>query len=152
VGGGTVQGGALYSTGNLQVNGSSQVNGNSNTSGQVSAGGSVVAGGYVIVNGWASPGGACPGPQYIGAGPSGPLLCENGVWSTAGQMSASTYSLVQGTSGAYLGTHAFCAIGYLHGFPDGGTQNVYTDGSGNWWGTNVTFNGYGTDLSVNCLN
>ncbi|WP_127837839.1 hypothetical protein [Paraburkholderia fungorum] len=76
--GGVIQGGLLFSTGNAQVNGSIQVNGNTNTSGNVNVGG------YVVVNGAASPGAGCPGPQYIGQGPTGPLLCESGVWTAAG--------------------------------------------------------------------
>ena len=75
---GTVTAAAMHSTGNLQVDGSGQVNGN------LTANGQITSGGYIAVNGPASPGGACPGPQYIGAGPSGPLLCESGVWSSGG--------------------------------------------------------------------
>ncbi|PYE22857.1 shufflon protein [Paraburkholderia silvatlantica] len=67
--GGAVQGSYLHSTGNAQVDGSLNANGN------------VSAGGYLIVQGAASPGGSCPGPQYIGQGANGPLLCESGVWA-----------------------------------------------------------------------
>lgn len=115
--GATVQGGTLYSTGNLQVNGDSQVNGNSTTLGQIQSGGNMISGGYVLVNGAATVGGACPGPQYIGAGATGPLLCESGVWTAASSPPGSICGLVtgDGTTGSlcqgynpYLG----CPPGY----------------------------------------
>jgi hypothetical protein len=67
--GGSVQGSYLYSTGDAQVDGNINANGN------------VSAGGYLIVQGAASPGESCPGPQYIGRGTNGPLLCESRVWT-----------------------------------------------------------------------
>lgn len=75
---GTVTAAAVHSTGNAQVDGSLNVNGN------VTAGGQVSSGGYLVVNGAASQGAACPGPQYIATGSTGPLLCVSGVWSPGG--------------------------------------------------------------------
>ena len=99
--GGVIQGGLLFSTGNAQVNGSIQVNGNTNTSGNVNVGG------YVVVNGAASPGAGCPGPQYIGQGPTGPLLCESGVWTASAQFNPKVYASVNGDSGT-IGPYNWC--------------------------------------------
>jgi hypothetical protein len=69
---GTVTAAAIHSTGNAQVDG------NLTTNGQITSGG------YIAVNGAASQGAACPGPQYIGTGPNGPLFCKNGTWQPGG--------------------------------------------------------------------
>lgn len=50
--------------------------------GYVNSTGNVNAQGYVTVQGGASPGGGCGG-SAIGNGPSGTLLCESGVWTSA---------------------------------------------------------------------
>jgi hypothetical protein len=86
--------GNLNADQNLQVNGSTQINGTANVNGNLSSGG------YVVVNGPATVGAACPGPQYIGAGSNGPLLCQSGVWSRGGSQFGGTYSYVYPINGS----------------------------------------------------
>ena len=104
-GGETVVGGGggsgqLEVTGNLnadqglQVNGSTQINGSANVDGNLSTGA------YVVVNGPATAGVACPGPQYIGAGSNGPLLCQSGVWSRGGSQFGGIYSYLYPLGGS----------------------------------------------------
>jgi hypothetical protein len=114
----------------------------------VSAGGDVVAGGYIVVNGPASPGAACPGPQYIGVGPSGPLLCESGVWSAGGggPVDGQMQAINTGYGGCWTlpgyGTWAVW-IGSISYWPPSGTSGegqpyaagVYPGGS-EWCGQN----------------
>lgn len=138
---GTVTAAALHSTGNAQVDGSANVNGN------------LSAGGYLIVNGAASQGAACPGPQYIGSGPSGPLLCQNGVWASGGGFQFVSYEIQINTSAQYIGVHAYCALGQISGGPEGGYQEVYSDGNNNWYATDLYWTSYADPrITLNCLN
>jgi hypothetical protein len=157
---GWTQGGFLYSTGNAQVNGSIQVNGNTNTSGNVNVGG------YIAVNGPATLNAGCPGPQYIGQGPSGPLLCYNGKWTQPGGGNNNYVSYDLGSGAAFsVPTGTSRVDGWIHYGWGGNTSAVSTisvfDTSGNLQnsfvvGTNsANDGGAGSDwympISIPCL-
>jgi type II secretory pathway pseudopilin PulG len=124
---GTVTAAAMHSTGNEQVDGSSNVNGN------INAGGQITSGGYFLVNGGAAQGGACPGPGYIGQGPSGPLMCQAGTWQSAG-------AVPQGT---LCGSVSAIATGGPLGVPepDGATTENTCQGMA-FWNNGVCPTGY----------
>lgn len=151
---GTVTAGALLVNGNSQVNGGELVYGNSQVVGNVQVNGSLNTNGIVTVQGLATPGTGCGGSAVANSVTgSGTLLCQSGVWRSAGgTFSVATYSVAPFTSGNYLGVHAYCAIGQLGGSPAGGWQKVYTDGNNNWWGDNTQWDGYAGQVVVNCLN
>ncbi|ONU67036.1 hypothetical protein A8E62_07805 [Burkholderia cenocepacia] len=82
-------------------------------------------------------------------------MCQSGVWrSLGGSFSVNTYVVVVNSTGQYLGTHAYCSIGQLRGGPQGGYQEVYTDGLNNWWANNTYWSNQWADpqFVVNCLN
>ncbi len=140
----------MHSTGNSQVDGSQQVNGT------LTSGSRLYANEYVQVNGGAAQGTSCAPNGMIGNSGNGPLFCENGVWrSPGGTFSTASYSIAINVSGKYLGVHAYCSLGQLSGGPEGGSQQVYTDGANNWWATNIYWpdgNWADPSIVVNCIN
>lgn len=79
---------ADLSAGNISASGTLSSTGDTNTSGNNNVGG------YITVNGAATAGAACPGPQYIGKGANGPLLCESGIWTAGGATWHSTWTYI----------------------------------------------------------
>lgn len=125
-------------------------------SGQLVTTGRFTANEYVQVNGSAVEGTPCGGNTLIGTSGSGPLFCQSGVWRAAnGAFSYSSYPIPINSSNLYLGVHAYCSLGQLSGGPEGGFQQVFTDGANNWWGTNTYWpDGKWADPNIvaNCLN
>ncbi|RQR11270.1 shufflon system plasmid conjugative transfer pilus tip adhesin PilV [Burkholderia stagnalis] len=146
----------MHSTGSAQIDGNQQVNGSANVNGTIAAGSRLYANEYVQVNGWAAQGGGCWPNGLIANSGNGPLFCQSGVWRNAGgTFSVASYAVPVNTSGQYLGVHAYCAIGQLRGGPQGGFQEVYSDGNNNWWANNTYWpDGQWADpqIVVNCLN
>ncbi|VWD64958.1 hypothetical protein BLA39750_07944 [Burkholderia lata] len=69
--------------------------------------------------------------------------------------SVSTYPVPVNTVGMYLGVHAYCSLGQLRGGPQGGFQEIFTDGWNNWWANNTYWpDGQWADPQIvaNCLN
>jgi len=109
-----------------------------------------------VSGGGASAGGACAQNGLMARDGTGPLFCQNGAWKAlGGAFSVASYSVPINSSGQYLGVHAYCSLGQLSGGPEGGFQQVYTDGSNNWWGSNTYWpDGKWADpnIVVNCIN
>lgn len=109
-----------------------------------------------LSGGGAAPGAGCSQNGLLGRDSNGALSCENGVWkSLRGAFSVTTYTVPINASQQYLGVHAYCSLGQLSGGPEGGFQQVVTDGANNWWGTNLYWaDGKWADpnIVVNCIN
>lgn len=138
---GTVTAAAMHSTGNLQVDGSGQVNGN------LTANGQLTSGGYIVVNGGGTAGAGCPGPQYIGTGSGGVLLCENGVWTNGAAFNPKVYTTVNGNSGT-IGPYNWCflmdtTVTDTSAFGTSGVTLVSDGGPGNRY-----FNAYNSHAGV----
>lgn len=156
------------STANLTVNGGATVNGNvtivggSGGAGQLEVTGHLQAdqavdgNNYIKAGNIASAGAGCAPWGAYGSDGSQALFCQFGVWKpVGGTFSYSSYSVPINSSGLYLGIHAFCSLGQISGGPQGGFQQVYTDGANNWWATNTYWvDGKWADpvIVVNCLN
>ncbi|MDN7880128.1 hypothetical protein [Burkholderia aenigmatica] len=150
VGQNSVTGAWLHSTG------SAQIDGDMYTAGNQTINGSLTARNVINLPALAWAGWGCSGYQ-VTSDPNGQLLsCQSGVWRNAGStFSVASYAVPVNTSGQYLGVHAYCAIGQLRGGPQGGFQEVYSDGNNNWWANNKYWpDGQWADpqIVVNCLN
>ncbi|WP_185646294.1 shufflon system plasmid conjugative transfer pilus tip adhesin PilV [Burkholderia stagnalis] len=111
--GGSVTSPYIHSTGSAQVDGSQQVNGS------LTSGNRIYANEYLQINGWARQGAECGGSTLFATSGSGPLFCENGVWTGIGNMQPRAFGSV--TSDATVGPYNWC---YLQGF-DNPQDNAY---------------------------